>query len=165
MAVLGLIVQFHPLGPHGVATRAVHGAVLVSTVAVGLWWLIRPWPGYRSAIAFVVWADLAVAIDASVLSAPQSRLCATIHMGLIGVFVAFLLGWRILAWHCAVATATIVGLVMWAVLRDRVSVLDLYIYFAPALSSVVVLPVVIQAVIEGARRSIGRRQPRRSVIR
>jgi diguanylate cyclase (GGDEF)-like protein len=156
MALLGLIVQFHPLGPHGVATRVVHGAVLVSTVAVGLWWLIRPWPGYRSAIAFAVWADLAVAIDASLLSAPQSRLCATIHMGLIGVFAAFLLGWRVLAAHCAFATATIGGLVVGAVLCDHVSVLDLYIYIAPALSSVVVLPAVIQVVIEAGRRAIGR---------
>jgi diguanylate cyclase (GGDEF)-like protein len=66
--------------------RIVHAVVLASTVGVGLWWLKRPWPGYRSAIAFVVWADLAVVIAAIVLSAPQSRLCATIHMGLIGVF-------------------------------------------------------------------------------
>jgi diguanylate cyclase (GGDEF)-like protein len=155
MAVLGVIVQFHPLGPHWLPMRIVHAVVLASTVLVGLWWLKRPWPGYRSAIAFVVWADLAVVIAAIVLSAPQSRLCATIHMGLIGVFAAFLLGWRVLAAHCAFATAVIVSITVWAVLRDDVTLLDLYIFYAPALSSVVVLPVIIQVVIEAGRRSIG----------
>jgi diguanylate cyclase (GGDEF)-like protein len=49
----------------------------------------------------------------------------------------------------------IVSITVWAVLRDDVTLLDLYIYYAPALSSVVVLPVIIQVVIEAGRRSNG----------
>lgn len=156
MAALGLIVQFHPMGPHGVASRLVHGAVLSTAVVVGVWWLVRPWPRYRGAIAFVVWADICVIACAALTSTPQARLCATIHLGLIGVFVAFLLGWRILGMHCVLASSAIVAFTVWAVASDESTLFDLFIYYAPAVSSVVVLPIVIQAVIEAGRHSIGR---------
>ncbi|WP_424808482.1 GGDEF domain-containing protein [Rhodococcus sp. 27YEA15] len=156
MAVLGTIVQFHPLGPQGLEVRIIHGTILASAVVVGVWWQVRPWPGHRSAIAFVVWADVSVIAAAALTSAPQARLSATTHMGLIGVFAAFLLGWRVLALHCALATTAIVGFTLWAVFADQATLLDLYIYYAPALSSVVVLPIVIQTVIEAGRRSIKR---------
>lgn len=155
-AVLGVIMQFHPLGPRGLEARTIHGAILVSAVVVGWWWLVRPWPGYRSAIAFLIWADVGVIVAAAMTSASSARLCATIHMGLIGVFATFLLGWRILVLHCALATSAIVGFTMWGVLHDHAGFFDLFIYYAPALSTVVVLPLVIQAVIEAGRRSIGR---------
>ena len=156
MVLLGAIVQFHPLGPHGLDRRLIHAAVLASAAVVGLCWMVRPWPSYRGAVAFVVWADLGVATDAALLSAPSARLCATIHMGLAGVFIAFLLGWRILAVHSAFAAATILTFTVWGVVGDHASLLDLYIFYAPALSSVVALPVFIQAVIEAGRRSMGR---------
>ena len=156
MVALGVVVQFHPMGPHGLNHRLIHGLVLASAAAVGLWWLARPWPSHRAAIAFVVWADLSVVVCASMLSAPPAQLCATIHLGLIGVFAAFLLGWRILAAHCAFATAAVLGLTAWGVLGGHATLLDLYIYYAPALSSVVVLPIIIQSVIEAGRRMVGR---------
>lgn len=155
-AVLGVIVQFHPLGPRGLEARTIHGAILVSAVVVGWWWSVRPWPGYRSAIAFLLWADVSVIVSAAMSSASSARLCATIHLSLIGVFATFLLGWRILALHCALATSAIVGFTIWGVVHDHATFFGLYIYYAPALSIVVVLPLVIQAVIEAGRRSIGR---------
>ncbi len=156
MAALGLIVQFHPMGPHGLTARVIHGAVLSTAVVVGVWWLVRPWPRYRGAIAFVVWADVCIIVCAALTSTPQARLCATIHLGLIGVFAAFLLGWRILGMHCVLASSAIVGFTAWAVVSGQASLFDLFIYIAPAVSSVVVLPVVMQAVIEAGRHSIGR---------
>lgn len=154
MVMLGVIVQFHPMGPRELEARVLHGAVLASAGAVGLWWLVRPWPGYRSAIAFVAWADLSVILDAALTSTPQARLLATVHLGLIGVFAAFLLGWAVLLAHCAIATAAIAAFTVWAGSSDPIALFDLYIYYAPALSSVVLLPIVIQVVIEAGRRSI-----------
>jgi diguanylate cyclase (GGDEF)-like protein len=156
MAVLGWIVQFHPLGPHGAVLRLIHLVVSSSAAVVGIGWLIGRWPTYPMALAFVVWADISLAIAAAVLSAPESRLCATIHIGLIGVFVAFLLGKRVLAAHCAFATMLIIALTAYSAVVDHVPWFDLYIFFAPALSSVVVLPIVIQAVIEGGRHAVRR---------
>ena len=156
LVVLGVIVQLHPLGPRGVEHRVIHGLVLASAAAMGLRWLYGPWPTHRGAVAFVVWGDLSIATCAIVMAAPAGQLNTTIHMGLIGVFAAFLLGWRVLAAHCVFATTTILGLTAWAVLSGQATLLDLYIYYDPALTSVVVLPVVIQAVIEAVRRSIGR---------
>jgi diguanylate cyclase (GGDEF)-like protein len=101
-------------------------------------------------------ADLALGVAACMLSAPASRLCATIHLGLIGVFAAFLLGKRVLAAHCAFATALIAGWTVFSVLADHVGWFDLYIFYAPALSTVVLLPVIIQAVIDGGRRAVRR---------
>jgi diguanylate cyclase (GGDEF)-like protein len=156
MAALGWIVQFHPLGPHGVAIRVIHFAISSSAVVVGLLWLIGRWPSYRMAVLFLVWADLALGATTFLLSAPASRLCATIHMGLIGVFAAFLLGKQALAAHCVFATGLIAGLTAFSVVVDHVGWFDLYIFFAPALSTVVFLPVIIQAVIDGGRRAMRR---------
>ncbi len=151
IAALGAVMQFHPYGPKGPVLRTLHAVVLVSSLVVGALWVTRPWPDHRWAIAFVIWADLGVAIDAAVLSRPEARLCATIHMSMIGVYVGFLLGWRILSLHCAFCVVLIAGFTVWAVARDHESLLILYIYIAPALTTVVAVPVVIQAVVEGGR--------------
>lgn len=156
MAVLGFVVEFHPLGPATPFTMLVHRFVVASTVVVGIAWLLAPMPGYRMAVAFVVWADVSIGVAATVLSAPEARLCATIHMGLIGVFAAFLLGAGILMAHCVFSTVLIVGLTAWAVVVEGYGLFDLFIFYAPALSTVVLLPLLIQAVIDGGRRAIGR---------
>jgi len=154
MTAVTAVMQFHPLGPHGTVARAVQFGAGASATAVGILWLVRRWPTYRQAMLFVVWADVAIVLGASMNSAPASRLAAMIHLGLIGVFVAFFLGLRILAAHCVFATVVTLSLAAYSVHADHVGWLDLYIYLAPAISSVVFLPAVIQAVIEGARRAI-----------
>jgi diguanylate cyclase (GGDEF)-like protein len=152
MAVLGWIVELHPMGPHGTTALAFHVVATSSPLLVGARWAFGRWPSYPWAVAFVVWADVTLAVCASLLSAPPARLCATVHMGLIGLFAAFLLGKRVLALHCLFSIAVIVGLTTYSVAEDGVSWFDLYIYVAPAISSVVVMPVALQAVIEGGRR-------------
>lgn len=92
-------------------------------------------------------------VGACTLSAPASRLGALAHMGLIGVFAAFLLGWRVLAVHCVFATVAIFGLMGWNARLGEATWFDQYVYSAPALSSVVLLPIITQVVIEGGRRS------------
>lgn len=154
MVPLAAIVHLHPMGPHGTWPRVVHAAVTASALVVGTCWIALPWPSRRLAIAFVFWADTVMAIGSATYSSPPAQLCGTIHMGLIGMFAATLLGRRVLAAHCVIATLTIVCMTMWGVFTGAASVLDLYIYYAPAFSVVVILPLLIQAVIDGARVSI-----------
>jgi diguanylate cyclase (GGDEF)-like protein len=154
MTAVTSVMQFHPLGPHGTLARSIQFGAGASATLVGILWLVRRWPTYRQAVMFVIWADLSIAIGASMNSAPASRLCATVHFGLIGVFAAFLLGQRVLAAHCVFITAAILALAVYSVEVDHVSWLDLYIYLAPAISSAVFMPAVIQVVIDGGRRAL-----------
>lgn len=156
MLVLAILVQLHPLGPPTPSLRVVHAAVAATAVVVGPLWIVRPWPSHRWALAFVAWADVSIAICGIVLGGPSAQINTTIHMGLVGVFAAFLLGMRVLAVHCAFATLVITGLTAEAILHGHGTLLDLFIYYSPALTTVVLLPVIIQAVIEAGRRSIGR---------
>lgn len=156
MTVLGAIIQFNPLGPHGLWPRLLHAVTLTSALAVGIGWIICSWPPRRWAIAFVLWADAAIAVGASVCSAPASQLGATNHMALIGVFAAFLLGWRVLAVHCTIAFVVITAITLWNVNTGTATLAELYVYNAPAYSNVIFLPIVIQAVIENARIGLQR---------
>lgn len=156
MTVLAVIAQFNPLGPQGLWPRVVHGIAAGSALLVGVAWIVRPWPSRPWAIAFVFWADTATAVGASMCSQPASQLGATNHLALIGIFAAFLLGWRVLAAHCLFATAVITALTLANLHAGAATLSELYIYNAPAYSNVVFLPIVIQAVIEGMRKSIYR---------
>ncbi|WP_396907001.1 diguanylate cyclase [Mycolicibacterium phlei] len=156
MAVLGWLMQLHPLGPQGPVARVIHGAVSTSAVAVGVAWLVGRWPSYRTAVLFVAWADIGLAVAAWVSGAPASQISATTHMTLIGVFAAFLMGWRVLVCHCLFAFGLILALVVRAAVVEHDHWFDLYIYYAPALSTVVGLPVLIQAIVDGSRSAVRR---------
>ncbi|MCX2931456.1 GGDEF domain-containing protein [Mycobacterium sp. CVI_P3] len=143
-----------PLGPHGVPARAIHLALLVSALVIGVWWLAAPWPGHRRAIAFAVWGDVALAASGATLAVPEARLSATVYMCLIGVFAAVLLGYRVLFLHCGFATATIVAFTWVGVRYDGASLAVLSLYFLPALTTVVVMPAIAAMVIEGTRRGL-----------
>jgi diguanylate cyclase (GGDEF)-like protein len=157
MGLLSAVEQFHalqPLGPHGLAARTVHLALLVSALVIGAWWLATPWPGYRRAIAFVVWGDVALAASAAVLVAPQARLSGTVYMCLIGVFAAVFLGYRVLFMHCAFAFATIAVFTWVGVRYGGATLAELSLYLLPALATVVAMPPIAAMVIEGTRRGL-----------
>lgn len=156
MVVLGVIVEFHPMGPAGNLALALHLGSVLSAGVVAVGWWILPWPTLFWAICFVVWADVAIAVAAWTLAAPQAQLLATIHMSMIGIFIAFLLGWRALCVHCTFVLALIIGLCASAMAEAHMTLMDLYIYVAPAIATVVVLPAVIQTVIESARKTLQR---------
>ena len=137
---LGIIVQFHSSGPGSVVARSVQAAVLMSAVVVGFRWLLGPWPRYGQAVAFLVWADAALAAIALTMSTPESRLSATLYIGFVGVYAGFLLGGRILAMHCGFGAALIVGIAGQAVLSGHGTVFEYFVYSLPALSWVVVAP-------------------------
>jgi len=154
LSSLEQIQSIQPLGPQGVLARTIHLALLLSSLLVGVWWLARPWPGYRRAIAFAVWGDIALAVSGATLAAPEARLAATVYMCLIGVFAAVLLGYKALFLHCGFATATIVAFSWVGVQFDGARPAELSLYFLPALATVVVMPAIAAMVIEGTRRSL-----------
>jgi diguanylate cyclase (GGDEF)-like protein len=156
LAGAGVIVQFAPAGPDGVVRRSLQAAVAASAVVVGLWWLLRPWPRYRRAVAFVIWADGALSIAAITMSTPHARLSTTLYLGLIGVYVGFLLGGRILLAHCCFCGALIAGITGWAVLVEHKTVLGLFVVFTPALVWTVAVPLGGLVLIDVGRSSIRR---------
>jgi diguanylate cyclase (GGDEF)-like protein len=154
---LSAVEQFHmvqPLGPHGVPARVIHLTVLLYAIVIGVLWLVRPWPRYRWAVAFVVWGDVALAASGATLAVPEARLSATVYMCLIGAFTAVLLGYRVLFLHCGFATATIVVFTWVGVQYDGADLGELSLYFLPALATVVVMPAIAAMVIEGTRRGL-----------
>ncbi|WP_395309552.1 GGDEF domain-containing protein [Mycobacterium sp. AMU20-3851] len=156
MAALLVIVQFHPAGPTAVPVRVLHMLVAVSAVAVGWRWIRGPWPSYRQAIAFVVWADIALILTAGTLSTAAAQLSTMTYMGIIGGFAGFLLGARVLLVHCVVGGAVIAGITAWAVLAEQHSVFELFVHFMPALVWVVAVPLVGSVLIDIGRRAIVR---------
>ena len=154
MTVVGAVMQFHPLGPNAPLPRLVQLTLASSSTLVGLWWLFGRWPSFRQALVFAVWADIAIAGSTAMNSSPDSRLTGTVHLALIGIFIALLVGPTALAAHCGFAAAVCFGIAAYCVAFDHVSWFDLYIYLAPALAVVVLLPVAIQAVIEAVRQNM-----------
>ncbi|MUM22474.1 GGDEF domain-containing protein [Mycobacterium sp. CBMA271] len=152
--LMGVVTQLDPLGPRGMWLRLIHGGITVSAIVIGLCWVILPWPSRRTAIAFVVWADAALAIGASAFSHPDARIGATVYMGLVGLFIAFLLGRTVLVVHCVFATVVVGVFAALSLNSGATTPSELFMHGAPALASVVLMPIVTHAVIEGGRDSI-----------
>lgn len=154
MTGLAWLTLLHPLGPASAAGRLIQFVLGASTLVVGVAWMVGRWPSYRMAIAFAAWGDIAVGIASVLFTTPEARICTVTDMAMIGVFVAFLLGPWVLAAHCAAAAALLMGLTIHSVIAEDLDWFYLYPFLAPAFASVVLLPIVIQAVIEGGRRGI-----------
>lgn len=156
LAVLGALAQFGPAGPSGGLRRSLALASAVSGIIVGLRWAVLPWPRYRYAVAFVVWADVAVSIAAATMSTSEARLCTTLYLGLIGVYVGFLLGGRILLLHCGFCALLIAGITAWGVCFENDTVARLFVIFTPALVWTVAMPLGGLILIDTGRMSIRR---------
>lgn len=154
LAGLAAVVQFHPAGPAGVVPHAVQVVAIVSAVGYGCRWLRWPWPGYAGAIAFVVWADIAIAAVALTMSTVEARLCTTLYLGVIGGFIGFLLGARVLAAHCVFGALLIAGITAWAVVEHHASWFGLFVIYMPAFAWVVCIPIGGCLLIDRGRRAI-----------
>lgn len=154
IVILEVITQFYPLGPHGTWPRVIHGIVAVSAVIVGLCWISFPWPSRRAMAFFVVWADVALAIAAALLSDPTARICAVVYLGPVGLLPTFFLGRRALVIHCVYATSLLGVLVAVNVLSGEARLPEQFFYSAPVISAIVMVPGIIQAVFDGGRDSI-----------
>ncbi|MDG5769369.1 GGDEF domain-containing protein [Mycolicibacterium fortuitum] len=140
LAGLCALLQVHPAGPNGVSARVVQALVALSAVAVGARWLWWSWPTYRHAVAFAVWLDVSLTVLALTTSDPVAALCVTMFLGLNGVFVAFLLGWRTLSVHLVFCAAVITAIVAYSVHGDRDDLATVLLLLAPTLAWVLVVP-------------------------
>lgn len=153
-ALLDWALLQHPLGPHGTPSRVVMALCGVSSVLVGVWWIRGRWPSYRGTLAFVAWADIGLAITAILTSSPEARLCAVGSTTLIGIFIAFLLGTTVLIVHCVASTLLVAGITGYSVLVEHLGWFDLFPFYTPVLVATVMMPVVIQTILEGTRRAM-----------
>ena len=156
LVLLGAVMQGHPLGPQGVVARTVQGLVLASAVIAAIGWLVTPWPTFTRAVAFVVWADVAVTVVAATMSSVEARLSAMLYLGLVGIFAAFILGWRILLWHCGFGFLALAAMTAWAVVFDGYGVFGLFVYYMPAATWVVFVPLGGMVLIDIGRHAIRR---------
>lgn len=152
--VLEVATQFYPLGPQGTWPRTIHGITAASAVIVGLCWMSFPWPGRRAMAAFVVWADVALAIAAALLSDPTARICAIVYLGPVGLLPTFFLGRRALVAHCLFATGLLGVLLTVNIVFSGATPSEQFFYGAPVIAAIVLVPAVIQLVLEGGRDSI-----------
>ena len=154
VAALDWMLLHHPLGPHSETARLIMALYAASAVPVGIGWIVGRWPSYRITIAFVVWADLGLAVTGLTMSSPEARLSLIGTTTLVGIFTAFLLGTTVLIVHCGAAALVVIGVTAHAAAAHDVGWFDLLPFYAPVLLAVAVLPVIIQAIIEGTRRSM-----------
>ncbi|WP_162460424.1 MULTISPECIES: GGDEF domain-containing protein [unclassified Mycolicibacterium] len=153
MTPVVLTMQFNPLGPHELIPRVIQLIFGTLPTAVGLLWIFGSWPTFRQSLLFVLWADVSMVIGTSMNTATVSRLDGIYHMGLIGIYIAFILGPAVLAAHCTFVLVAMIVLSAYSVVVDHAGWGDLYVFLAPAISSLILLPILIQALIEGARRT------------
>ena len=156
MLPLAIISEFNPMGPNTPLKLAVHLGIALGGFALGVYWLVQPWPTARGAIWFLVISDILLGVGGSLMSDPTARICAMIHLGMLGMYAAFLLGWRILLVHCAYSLLLIGGMTAYSIAFEGRSLADLYVYTTPAITTVVGLPVVVQVVVELGRRGATR---------
>ncbi len=156
MLPVGLPMVWHPLGPPGPLRTGLYVAAIVAAVFLGVWWAVKRDHTFREAVTFIVLSDLLIVLGTVVLGAPASRICGTIYLGMIAMLVAFLLGWRALVLQALFAFAVITAYVAVSVVQDGVTVLDLYVYVAPAVTMEVGLPIIVQVLVEFGRMGMGK---------
>lgn len=154
LAVLVAMVQAHPAGPSGTVARGAQAAVLLSAVAVGARWRWGLWPSYRQAVIFAVWLDVSIAVLAVTMSTPVAGLCVVLFMGLNGVFVAFLMGWRTQVVHLAFCCAVIAVIVTDALFGAREDLATVTLLLAPTLTWVLVVSLCGSMLVEYGRRAV-----------
>ena len=153
LAMLCVVTAVIPMGPDTIAGRAILLTVAVSAVLMGLRWLFTPWPTHGPAVAFVVWADVAVALLSMVMSTPEARLSSALYLGLNGIFAAFLLGPRVLLAHCVFGAVVIAAITVEG-MSSGVALWDLGMVALPALAWVVFVPLAGCVLITSGRRAL-----------
>ena len=156
LAALCVLVHFHAEGPRDDGARAVQAVVLLTAVVMGCRWVWWPWPSYPQAVIFAVWLDISIASLAITMSTPVAALCVVLFMGLDGVFVAFVLGWRMQVLHLAFCSAVIALVVTAAAIGDRADLGTALLVLAPALTWVLVVSACGSMLVEYGRKAVRR---------
>jgi len=99
VAVVLLAIQFPSAGSDTVASRVVVALFAVLTIFWAVVWCCRPWPSRRWSIGFVVSCDIGIAVVGLQDTNWLSGFFAFNAFGLIGVYLMFFDGPKILALH------------------------------------------------------------------
>ncbi|GAA1481254.1 GGDEF domain-containing protein [Gordonia sinesedis] len=156
MVILGVVIEFHPLGPPTPTRMILHAMAVCSAGLTGAAWWLFPWPSYRWAALFAAWSGLSFVVSGASLATTAAQFSALCLLGLPGLFTAFLLGRRALAAYVTLACGAITAFSLRAMLADGVAPVDLAVYLVPAVYSGLVVPLVIALIIEVARGAIQR---------
>ncbi|WP_336670352.1 GGDEF domain-containing protein [Tsukamurella sp. USMM236] len=124
------------------------------SAVLGVWWLRLRNPRAKDAIRFVAAADLCLFVGC-MAQYGIARISGTIHLGMLAMLTAFLLGWRILLLHCLLSLAALITTTVATIVIDGIPLAALYPLLAPALAVVFALPMIVQFVVESGRRGIG----------
>lgn len=149
---LALVADNVPFGPDTPLKSVFYFAAAIGGALLGVRWWFGPWPTVTEALWFLMLSDVFFTVAAVVMSGPYVRITGTLHLGMMGLFAAFFLGWRILLMHCAYSLALIVSLVVVAVVHDGIAPAALFIVLSPVIATVVGVPVAAQFAIEVGRR-------------
>ena len=99
VAVVLLAIQFPSAGSDTVASRVVVALFAVLTIFWAVVWCCRPWPSRRWSIGFVVSCDIGIAVVGLQDTNWLSGFFAFNAFGLIGVYLMFFDGPKVLALH------------------------------------------------------------------
>jgi diguanylate cyclase (GGDEF)-like protein len=102
---------------------------VVTTVPVGLTWLIGGWPSWRVSIAFVLYADIVLAAVLLTTDGPSAVLPIAALFTVMGAYVAGFHGPKLFALHHGFAFVTAVTLYVSAMVNDPAERLQASLYF------------------------------------
>lgn len=101
LGAVPLLAHFSPAGPAAPAGQAVSLGFAVSTVGWALMWWFGRWPSRGWSIAFIVYADVGIAVASLVDSNHLAGLFGVNALGLISLYSAFFEGPKTLTAHTA----------------------------------------------------------------
>ncbi|MEO9104808.1 MAG: hypothetical protein ABI238_07630, partial [Terrimesophilobacter sp.] len=109
-AVIGAVVMFSAEGPISLPRRLLCGAVLISTIPVGAWWLLRGRRSVRMPGWFVFYADAGVALVLVTFNDKGLALHVAVLFAVIGVYVVYFSPQSILLMHSAFVSFVVLAL-------------------------------------------------------
>lgn len=108
-AAICVAVQFSDTGPRSTVGRVIVGLCAVGALGWAVRWVVGPWPSLREAVAFVVFADVGIAIACWQDFDPPG-LMGTVLFTPAGAYVSFFLSNRLLLAHIAWCGPVIIAL-------------------------------------------------------
>lgn len=99
IAVIPVVAQFSVAGPATPAARVVSMAFTISAIAWAVVWSFGPWPSRRGSIAFIVYADVGIAVVSVLDSDHLAGLFGLNLMLLVSVYAKFFDGPKLLVVH------------------------------------------------------------------
>lgn len=144
LAVISLVIQLSPAGPHTTPSRAVACVFAASAIGWAMVWWFGRWPSRRTSVIFIIYADVGITTVALLDSDRLAGFFGLNALLLISVYVQFFEGPKSLALH----TLWVLGVTgVFAVMIGVGPHGDPYLAAAKTLAAVgsfVVLPAVVQ---------------------